>query len=149
MGKDLFKASMEATVHKAQTFIYPHNDWQLVKEMLDKSEVPLKPTWPLRTSCSNGLDNPERKVNSGPLHILQHSAGTFEKKTKRIGKNSTGNRYKSEGDVIEITNLNYIFFFTQRCYPDVRYQTLDSWATANRQVRQVRDCFNLPKLNDD
>lgn len=44
MGKDLFKTSKEATVHKAQTFIYPHNDRQLVKEMLDKSEVPLKPT---------------------------------------------------------------------------------------------------------
>ena len=41
-GKDFFKASKEATVHKAKLLTYPHIDGQLIIERLEESEIPSK-----------------------------------------------------------------------------------------------------------
>ena len=39
-GKYFFKASKEATVHKAKLLTYPHIDGQLIMERLEESEIP-------------------------------------------------------------------------------------------------------------
>ena len=53
---------------KTKLLTYPHIDGQLITERHEDSEVPSKHKWPLKTRCSTGIDNTERKINFWHLH---------------------------------------------------------------------------------
>ena len=83
-GKYFFKASKEATVHKAKLLTYPHIAEQLVKKRHEESEVPSKHKWPLKTRCSTGIDNTERKFNFWTCIGLQFSRRNFNQRIRGL-----------------------------------------------------------------